>query len=206
MALPTQAEINLLTNDVREVVQDLRDSIATINLGVFIDPGTDFVGIGTDTPTTELDVNGTIHSTSLLLGEGPFLPLSPCQFVTTSIQSAMIMQSLAPTGISGFIAYNDQALEMDIFIGGSAKPGSFLGRTIANRGFIFTGFATEGLAIGTDNAAPLDFSTNGTVRMTISSSGGMGFFGGAAVAKPTGVAVSALGIHAALVSLGLIGA
>jgi hypothetical protein len=40
------------------------------------------------------------------------------------------------------------------------------------------------------------------------NSGGvrLGFFGGAAVAKPTGVAVTAAGIHAALVSLGLISA
>ena len=34
--------------------------------------------------------------------------------------------------------------------------------------------------------------------------GGLGFFGATPVAQPTGVAVSAAGIHAALVSLGLI--
>lgn len=39
-----------------------------------------------------------------------------------------------------------------------------------------------------------------------SGTGLLGFFGTAPVAKPTGVAVSAAGVHAALVSLGLIGA
>lgn len=34
----------------------------------------------------------------------------------------------------------------------------------------------------------------------------LGFYGADPIAKPTGVAVSAAGIHAALVSLGLIGA
>jgi hypothetical protein len=34
----------------------------------------------------------------------------------------------------------------------------------------------------------------------------MGFFGTAAITKPTGVPVTAAGIHAALVSLGLIAA
>jgi hypothetical protein len=38
------------------------------------------------------------------------------------------------------------------------------------------------------------------------SGGNLAFFGGTPAAKPTGVAVSAAGIHAALVSLGLISA
>lgn len=42
--------------------------------------------------------------------------------------------------------------------------------------------------------------------LKLTNAGGMGFFGTTAVAKPTGVAVSAAGIHAALVTLGLIAA
>jgi len=51
------------------------------------------------------------------------------------------------------------------------------------------GSAYEGLQVGASGSAPT-----------------LGFFGTAAVAKPTGVAVSAAGIHAALVSLWLIAA
>jgi hypothetical protein len=47
----------------------------------------------------------------------------------------------------------------------------------------------------------------GWQSLTIQASGGnLAFFGGTPAAKPTGVAVSAAGIHAALVSLGLIAA
>jgi hypothetical protein len=46
---------------------------------------------------------------------------------------------------------------------------------------------------------------NGTVRYKIDATG-MGFFNATPVAKPTGVAVTAAAIHAALVSLGLIAA
>jgi len=47
---------------------------------------------------------------------------------------------------------------------------------------------------------------SGTNMIEINRSGNMGFFAASPVAKPTGVAVSAAGIHAALVSLGLIAA
>ena len=53
------------------------------------------------------------------------------------------------------------------------------------------------------NSAINFFSKN--VSMWAVSNSNMGFFGATPVAKPTGVAVSAAGIHAALVSLGLIG-
>ena len=46
-------------------------------------------------------------------------------------------------------------------------------------------------------------NTSGT-RQVQASSVGVGFFGTAPVAKPTGVAITAAGIHAALVTLGLI--
>ena len=57
-------------------------------------------------------------------------------------------------------------------------------------------------------AVPLAFQVGGsnTEVLKFSAAGGIGFYGATAVAKPTGVAVTAAGIHAALVSLGLIGA
>ena len=62
-----------------------------------------------------------------------------------------------------------------------------------------------------------DIATANTVKhyaggqkvIEVNATGGapyLGFFGAAAVAKPTGVAVDAAGIHAALVQLGLIAA
>jgi hypothetical protein len=43
----------------------------------------------------------------------------------------------------------------------------------------------------------------GTRQVQVDNTG-VGFFGAAPTAKPTGVAVTAAGVHAALVSLGLI--
>lgn len=70
------------------------------------------------------------------------------------------------------------------------------------------------VAYNRDGAAyvPLDVTgsavsvkASGTTRIGADGTG-LGFFGAAPVAKPTGVAVTAAGIHAALVSLGLIAA
>lgn len=51
----------------------------------------------------------------------------------------------------------------------------------------------------------LELQFDGTTRIELDTTG-IGFFGTAPVAKPTGVAVTAEGIHAALVTLGLISA
>lgn len=70
---------------------------------------------------------------------------------------------------------------------------------------------------GHDTDTYLDIATANTWKVyaggqkgiEVNATGGapyLGFFGTAAVAKPTGVAVSAAGIHAALVTLGLIAA
>ncbi len=70
---------------------------------------------------------------------------------------------------------------------------------------------------GHDTDTYWDIATANTVKhyaggqkaLEVNATGGapyLGFFGTAAVAKPTGVAVSAAGIHAALVTLGLIAA
>lgn len=66
---------------------------------------------------------------------------------------------------------------------------------------------------GDAHSTPIaSFTTLGGVGLRVNADGGVGidskvgFFGTVPVAKPTGVAVSAAGIHAALVSLGLISA
>lgn len=68
---------------------------------------------------------------------------------------------------------------------------------------------STGLEFVTGSAAAIgseSFTLTALTMNTVSSAAGLGFFGTAAVAKPTGVAVSAAGIHAALVTLGLIAA
>ena len=87
----------------------------------------------------------------------------------------------------------------------------------ANTGYIASN-ATAGLNIFTVDSTPLILGTNNTTRLTIagtgaatfggavSITGNVGFYGQAATAKPTGVAVTAAAIHAALVTLNLIAA
>jgi hypothetical protein len=58
---------------------------------------------------------------------------------------------------------------------------------------------------GTTNATTLGGSEFGTIVGTKTTEP-LGFYGSAGVAKQTGVAVSAAGVHAALVALGLIAA
>jgi hypothetical protein len=58
-----------------------------------------------------------------------------------------------------------------------------------------------------DNGGTTCLSVDGTGAVGVAKVGGsLGFYGGAKVAKPTGVAVTAAAIHAALVDLGLIAA
>ena len=79
-------------------------------------------------------------------------------------------------------------------------------------------WASASLYVGTDEAALLyggngfvinstDWSVapNGGTTQIKGNTTGLGFFNATPVAKPTGVAITAGGIHAALVSLGLIG-
>ncbi|MCI0557858.1 MAG: hypothetical protein MN733_05135 [Nitrososphaera sp.] len=79
-----------------------------------------------------------------------------------------------------------------------------------------TGFPPRIMAIGTDTDVGLRVAVKGTGTLSLESGSGnlqvkisntgIGFYDGAVVAKPTGVAVTAAGIHAALVTLGLIAA
>jgi len=73
-----------------------------------------------------------------------------------------------------------------------------------NRLFLSAGAAAfqEGTLIDV-SAGTLNLGFSGTSRIGINTTG-LGFFATAPVARPTGVAVTAAGIHAALVTLGLI--
>lgn len=70
-----------------------------------------------------------------------------------------------------------------------------------------TGLAVRTYTSGVANGATIDTSRDvGRVAFdTPQLAGPLGFFGATPIAKPTGVAVTAAAVHAALVSLGLIG-
>lgn len=72
---------------------------------------------------------------------------------------------------------------------------------------VVTSSGTGRAVLGDSSVSYIWFDVdNRGMRFGASSAVSMGFFGTAPIAKPTGVAVSAAGIHAALVSLGLIAA
>ena len=80
-------------------------------------------------------------------------------------------------------------------------------RTASNGSFeIRSEGDTAAVRLRTLNASTLEFGTNSGKAIEIGTAGQLGFYGAAPVAKQTGVAVTAAGIHAALVNLGLIAA
>ena len=85
--------------------------------------------------------------------------------------------------------------------------GQLPGDAYLDAGYQYTDLISGKLYLGARAGGSHDGFWLGTDEVYISRTGGkVGFFGAAAAAKPTGVAVDAAGIHAALVSLGLISA
>ena len=95
-------------------------------------------------------------------------------------------------------------------VGTTDDTKAFYQRTIPAGNSLAFGVISLGAAGAFTNANMTDrFAvtiTGVTVAGTMTVSGNVGFYGTAAVAKPTGVAVTAAGVHAALVTLGLIAA
>jgi hypothetical protein len=135
--------------------------------------------------------------------------------------------SLVNTSASTFAQFLAQStVNRSIIVGqfGDSSAGTTLG--IANAAGALIATTTTGanypdkLTITTiGRAAPIYFGTNNTLALTldgttqaatfagaVSITGNVGFYGQAATAKPTGVAVTAAAIHAALVTLNLIAA
>jgi len=85
--------------------------------------------------------------------------------------------------------------------GGYAQSWAYLGDgSTANAGAGF-GYGANNLLVEPTGEISLQ---HGAVKKIRTTSTGIGFYGTAPIAKPTSVAVTAAGIHAALVSLGLI--
>lgn len=122
------------------------------------------------------------------------------------------------------VAVGYAALDKNTTHVSNVAVGAFAGYTGDTNGNVFLGYRagfyeTVGNKLFIDNASRTDEADGrlkaliyGIFAATVAgqsltfNAGNMGFFGTAAVAKPTGVAVDAAGIHAALVTLGLIAA
>jgi len=91
-----------------------------------------------------------------------------------------------------------------------AGDGSAANPSISFSGYTSTGIYTAGNALRfTSNGTQFMLGTANDLQLLVDfvhTGAKIGFFSATAIVKPTGVAVSAAGIHAALVSLGLIGA
>ena len=85
---------------------------------------------------------------------------------------------------------------VDVYSGATGNPS----RIVAN-GETDTSVSVEGLGTG-----GVLLKDGGAATKIALDTTGIGFYGASPVAKPTGVAVDAAGIHAALVTLGLIAA
>jgi len=125
---------------------------------------------------------------------------------------------------SQFLAQSSTDRSIIVGVFGDISAGTTLG--IANAAGSFISTVTVGsnypdkLVISTQGrAAPIYFGTNNTLALTLDGTtqaatfagavtvgGNVGFYNNAPVAKPTGVAVTAAAIHAALVTLNLIAA
>jgi hypothetical protein len=188
------------------------------------------VGILTASPAKTLDVNGDVNISSSTAGSSGAGAL-----VVTGGLSAGNNGNASYFGgavtVGGNIIINNYDLGIFTRVNPSNNNNSnFLGFTAASGGLLNLGndgqneirlgnYATGGfLRIVVNNTAAATSAHNGTVALTIASTGAatfagavsitgsVGFYGQAATAKPTGVAVTAAAIHAALVTLNLIAA
>ena len=148
--------------------------------------------IGTTTDTGQkLQVSGTAAATSFVVansaGGGVIIGNSTGDY-------GSVGYNIAPTGTGGVYNYRvtDYASRIEFLQGGFKFKNAASG--------------TAGNAITFTDALTIDSSQNATFAGAVRINGNVGFYNQAPVAKPTGVAVTAAAIHAALVTLNLISA
>ena len=153
--------------------------------------GTGSVVLGTNSSLNGVTVTGTLALTGGTTNNASFATLT----TTANVSIA--------TGLtSGTLTIGGTAQTSTTIIGQSTKTNTFNLNTGATENLL-----TKTLNIGTGGV--LGSTTAITIGSTAGTSGtilngNIGFYGQAATAKPTGVAVTAAAIHAALVTLNLI--
>jgi len=170
--------------------------------------------VTTDTEKVSLTANGTVK-----FGGNANAALS---YAGPTSQAVQVKSGLAvgfTLGVgTGFSAGNDAVPNANIEIRHtSADDASIVLRTAtwANFRILASNTNPGTVTIASQNAVPIVLGTNGVPRITIGANGEHGFFGAAAVAKPTGTPVAATdltttttlvnSLRASLVSLGLVG-
>tara|TARA_R110000823_G_C15780003_1_gene484976 strand:- start:66 stop:581 length:516 start_codon:yes stop_codon:yes gene_type:complete len=161
------------------------------------------VGIGTASPAKKLDVNGDVNISSTTAG--------------ASNAGALVIAGGISAGNTGSAAsYFGGSVQIanaiisqsgnSAFITGPITAGAFLtlqsGNTTGGINFRDSAGNSVGQYYQVTDAWSFDKPT--TFAGAVSITGNIGFYGQAATAKPTGVAVTAAAIHAALVTLNLI--
>lgn len=131
------------------------------------------VGIGTDSPNTLLDINGTGSAVI------PFLPNSTVQIVDNVAGIGGVSMKNTNTGNSSefrFTVADDQDEAYLAFtMPSQANTGTLFGRTRGDIASLFvSGADPRALVLGTYNDEDLIFGTDNTERMTIDGSGNVG--------------------------------
>ena len=147
-----------------------------VDNGTFVvDGSASRVGIGTPTPSTLLDVNGTATATTFvgaLTGNVTGTILTAAQ---TNITSLGTLSALTVTGTltgSDILLVDSGTTERSIRIQNSAATAYFgVEGPSANR---FVGSAANNMFLGTTTADGIQFATNNNVRAVIDSSGNVG--------------------------------
>jgi hypothetical protein len=123
------------------------------------------VGIGTGSPTTPLQVSGSVNDLISVIASGSSRGGIYIQNTNASSQSTLYTDNNRGSFASycGFLS------------GGSSNSNTLFGLSRADRGFfIADGASNLGLGVGTLTAQPLIFGTNNAERMRITSSGNVG--------------------------------
>ena len=161
---------NLVVNDIGAVYNVRIEGDTDANL-FYTDATNDRVGVGTISPATKLQVNGTVTATSLLVGSAT----ATANFNFNASQSAdttaggMVENTSNTASATAVMRYKNSGSTFAYTGLGSPTRDVYAGLG-PNVLAMYTG-STAGIAFSVDAAGPIKFVTNSTQRMQIDSSG-----------------------------------
>jgi hypothetical protein len=162
------------------------------------------VGIGTTSPAKKLDVNGDVNISSTTAGASNAGALVIAGGISAGNNSAASYFGGSVQIANAIISQSGN----NAYITGPTTAGAFLTLQSGNTtgGINFRDSAGNSVGQYYQVTDAWSFQKPTTFAGAVSITGNIGFYGQAATAKPTGVAVTAAAIHAALVTLNLIAA
>lgn len=198
MRLENAAFENSGANIVRGYVPGTQGGV-TIDVGVDISQSGNHIEGVKGFNGSNVKLNAGVERTYALLG-GRDGSASNAAFIDNSGTTTNV---LIDAGGGAFTVVKGATVLPDLYIGSTAGPRFFpVGNALFARSDTYTFQAADGTQL-----AQLDKFGGYTVKGPLDHDGNqVGFYGTAPVNKQTGVAVTAAGVHAALVALGLISA